>query len=489
MACPGSLAVEASYPDTSSAFAEEGTLAHAVAADCLENEHDAAFHVGDVFEYIDHGEGKSAVIDAEMARHVQTYVDDVRRYAYGHQLLVEQRLPIFAGQIPDQFGTGDAVVLAESIRELQLHDLKYGKGVQVFAERNEQLMLYGLGALDQYEMLGDFDQVRLVIHQPRLNHLDEWVVSVAELREFEQRAVAAGREALACVGASLKDLKTSDLNPGDDQCRFCKAKGGCPALRDKVLLGVAGDFEVAPDMPFTRLSMPSGDKELLESMKVTMLPPATVIDNLIELGKGEIAVSITEAEKIIAAAHGVVPKAVDFDEGEPAGPTGGPFPAHFTVKKPSIVPAIAQATDQLPGLPDVHLAVCMDAVDLIEGWCKATRAEVERRLLAGAAVPGWKLVQGKQGNRTWADPVEAEATLKKFRLKVEEMYDLTLISPTSAEKLAVQEVDGKPLIGPRQWKSLQEQIRRSDGKPSVAPAADKRPALTITAVADDFDEV
>lgn len=458
MACPGSLAMEAGYPDSSSAFAEEGTLAHALAAFCLENEHDAGLFTGEVFNYVDHGAEKAATIDADMARHVQTYINDVRRYADGNQMLVEQRLPIFAGQIPDQFGTGDVVILAGN--ELQLHDLKYGKGVQVYAERNEQLMLYGLGGLDQFEMLGDFDQVRLVIHQPRLNHLDEWVCSVAELREFEQRAVRAGDLALFLAhsaeqnGEPMVTAVLDSLVPGDDQCRFCKAKGGCPALRDKVLAGVAGDFADMDGAP-------------------------AALEQLIELGKGEIAVSITEAEKIIAAAHGVAPKAVDFIDGE------GVHDTVFIVKKPTIRPAIEQATAQLPQLSDQHLATCGGALDLIEGWCKATRAELERRLLAGAAVPGFKLVQGKQGNRSWINPAEVEETLKKkYRLKVEEMYDLSLISPTTAEKLAMQE---KPIIGPRQWKALQDQITRSDGKPSVAPAADKRPALVITAVADDFD--
>ena len=68
-----------------------------------------------------------------------------------------------------------------------------------------------------------------------------------------------------------------------------------------------------------------------------------------------------------------------------------------------------------------------------------------------------------------------------MRLKVEEMFDLKLISPTTAEKLAKAGT-----IGPRQWKKLQEQYAQSQGKPSVAPASDKRPALTVAATADDF---
>ena len=130
------------------------------------------------------------------------------------------------------------------------------------------------------------------------------------------------------------------------------------------------------------------------------------------------------------------------------------------------------------------LSAAMSRVKLIEDWCKAVRAETERRLLAGTPVPGYKLVQGKMGNRKWADPQEAEAALKAMRLKTEEMYDLSLISPTTAEKLVSNKT-----IGPRQWKKLQPLITRSEGQPSVAPESDKRPALVVAADASDFDVV
>lgn len=126
----------------------------------------------------------------------------------------------------------------------------------------------------------------------------------------------------------------------------------------------------------------------------------------------------------------------------------------------------------------------MAMVKLVEDWCKALRAETERRLLAGEYVRGYKLVQGKMGNRKWSDAEEAEATLKGIRLKVEEMYDLSLISPTTAEKLM-----SAGTIGPRQWKKVIPLITRSEGQPSVAPESDKRPALVVGGNTDDFDVV
>jgi hypothetical protein len=112
------------------------------------------------------------------------------------------------------------------------------------------------------------------------------------------------------------------------------------------------------------------------------------------------------------------------------------------------------------------------------------RAEVERRLLAGTPVKGYKLVQGKRGNRMWESPEVAEATLKAMRIKHDMMYDYKLASPTSIEKLVKADE-----IGPRQWTKIQALITQSAGQPSVAPVSDKRPALVTSVDASEFDDV
>jgi hypothetical protein len=127
------------------------------------------------------------------------------------------------------------------------------------------------------------------------------------------------------------------------------------------------------------------------------------------------------------------------------------------------------------------LSIAMAAVPLVEDWCKAVRARLEAELLAGKPVPGFKLVQGRNGARKWADEKTAEAALKKMKLKVEEMYDLKLITPPAAEKLAKAGT-----IGPKQWPSLQGLIVQKPGPPSVAPESDKRPAYSP---ADDFETI
>lgn len=132
--------------------------------------------------------------------------------------------------------------------------------------------------------------------------------------------------------------------------------------------------------------------------------------------------------------------------------------------------------------PAKWLAASLAKVDLIEDWCKAVRAEVERRLLAGEPVPGYKLVAGKRGARQWSDEQAAEQLLKSFRLKQEELYQMKLITPAAADKLVKAGV-----IGPRQAPKLQALIVQKDGAPHVAPLSDKREPLVIRPVADDFE--
>lgn len=147
--------------------------------------------------------------------------------------------------------------------------------------------------------------------------------------------------------------------------------------------------------------------------------------------------------------------------------------------------ALISGADFTVGLLDGEaIARLLPHVDLIRDWCQAVEKKAHADLLAGLPVPGYKLVTGKRGARRWADEQTAEMTLKSMRLKHDEMYDYKLISPTTAEKLAKAEV-----IGPRQWPKLQELIVQDEGKPTVAPESDKRPAITVAPVADAFDVV
>ena len=389
MACPGSVVLSAGLPDTTSKYAEEGTQAHALLEVCLRDGTNILLNGG---------------LPDDMIDAVRVAYGNIREMTAGADLLLAETRVNYANYlgVPEDDGFGTADVIAIASDELQVHDLKTGRGVEVDADDNEQMKLYGLGALNAYEDVADLSTVRLVIHQPRIKQApSEWTISVADLKAWGNSTARSA--AASVINAEKLRPELGDagqwgetfLRPGEDQCRFCKAKATCPALRQAVSSVV---FESAP---------------------------AT---------------------------------ADEFND---------------------------EAASSINGdVDEVWLAACMSKADLIEDWLKAVRAEVERRLLAGQAVPGYKLVQGKQGNRAWADKVEAEAMLKSFRLKVEEMYDLSLISPTTAEKLVKAEV-----IGPRQWKKAEALITRAPGKPSVAPVSDKREALVVGPVADEFETV
>ncbi len=62
-------------------------------------------------------------------------------------LLIEQKLD-FSRWVPEGFGTGDALIVADDT--LHILDLKYGQGVLVEAERNPQMMLYALAPLTAF---------------------------------------------------------------------------------------------------------------------------------------------------------------------------------------------------------------------------------------------------------------------------------------------------------------------------------------------------
>lgn len=365
MACPGSVKLCDGLPDEGSAYAEEGTLAHELAAKIL--------LANDPWSRNDYSN--------DMVDNVLTYASNVEDMAGGHPFMVEQRVDFsHVLEQPDCFGTADCIVLAGD--EIQIHDLKYGMGVKVDAEENPQLMLYALGALRDYDMVAEFKTARLVIHQVRLDHVSEWVVNVEDLRRFGERARQAATEALG---------DNPRFNPSDKACRFCRAKAHCPALAAHVEEVVGSKF-----------------------------------DNL-------------DAEEI--------------EQGPERMGTN-------------------------------YLAHCMSAVSLVEDWCKGIRARVERELLAGNTIDGWKLVQGRKGARKWSSEQEAEALFCSMRLRGDEMYENKIISPTTAEKLAKA---GR--ITERQWPKVQALITQSEGGLSVAPTSDKRPAASVTAKAEDFADL
>ncbi|EFL94268.1 DUF2800 domain-containing protein [Mobiluncus curtisii] len=211
--CPPSARLESDEPESTSAAAEQGTAAHALA------EHKLRRALKQRSK-----RPVSAWIDDEM----ETLTDDYIAYVQEHislaeqscgdpQVLIEQRLD-FSHIVPGGFGTGDCVIIAEPV--LQIIDLKYGQGVLVEAANNPQLMLYALGALHAFGSLYDIETVAVTIYQPRRGNVDTWEISVAELEQWAETEVKPKAE-LASAGEG-------EFCPGS-WCQFCKIAPTCRA--------------------------------------------------------------------------------------------------------------------------------------------------------------------------------------------------------------------------------------------------------------------
>lgn len=243
--CPGSFLFTKDMPDQASREAVEGTVAHAIHEFVLNaalsgspqvRRMQARDFIGMTAREVlddDHPEEElklveDLVVDESMANYVQESVDwclDVQGHHY-----VEQRVNISNyTPIPDQFGTSDEVCITKGDfmyddGTIVVTDLKFGKGVKVFAEKNEQLALYALGTIDAYQSVYKFTDetdVYIRVSQPRLDHRDTWQTTVGELRAF---------------GAWIKERFTLASKPGapfapsDKACKFCKGKPTCPAI-------------------------------------------------------------------------------------------------------------------------------------------------------------------------------------------------------------------------------------------------------------------
>lgn len=220
LACTPSARLEQEFDNKSSSYADEGTLAHAV-GECILRE-----LAGMITQ---------AQAETIMAVHMQNqyYNKDLHDYAEGYayfvwnqckpgvtELFVETRLDM-TDYVEEGFGTGDALVVGDRI--MRFSDLKYGKGVPVYAEDNAQLKLYALGAYKELRHVFDIDIIEVNIYQPRLDNISTWEISVVDLLDWAENELKP-KAALAYKGEG-------NFSPGKN-CLFCQAKATCKALHD-----------------------------------------------------------------------------------------------------------------------------------------------------------------------------------------------------------------------------------------------------------------
>lgn len=203
LACPPSAVAASAYQNKDTVFTREGTLAHEVA---------------------------EAVATSKPLPTDEDVTDEMREHAYAYRdyieeqvttdkplIMYEQRVD-FGAWVPEGFGTADCIIIQG--QTMDVIDYKYGKGVEVSANRNSQMMLYGLGAWNDYGFAYDIEQVRLHIFQPRLGNVSVYGLSVDELLAWGETVIPT---------AYLAAKGQGKYNPGE-HCRFCPHAGRCRAL-------------------------------------------------------------------------------------------------------------------------------------------------------------------------------------------------------------------------------------------------------------------
>lgn len=368
MNCTPSARLEEKFDESStSTFAAEGTLAHEF------GDVNLRFRNGEITEKTLNSELKKLRKDInytdEMEGEVDKYVEIVMEaFAVAKartpdaKLLIEERVD-FSHLVEKGFGTGDVCIVADGF--LDVIDLKYGKGVKVDADNNPQLMLYGSGALRNFEMMYDIHTVNLVIVQPRLDHLSEWKISTEKLIEWGEKEVKP---------KAAKAYQGKGLQKAGDHCKWCKVKAMCATLAAKNVKLAQHDFK---------------DPHLLTESQV------------IEVYK------------------------------------------------------------QQPMLVD---------------WVNSVAKYLLDEAVKGKKWPGLKLVEGRS-NRKWSDEVKVKEAL------TDNLFDEKDFTTTKLQGITVVE----KLVGKAEFPTiLGNLVIKPQGKPTLVPMSDKRPAMGIEQAKEDF---
>lgn len=366
MACTPSAVLEQSFPNKSSSYADEGSLAHLLCECILREMHGqitkAEFDIK--FAEIQ----KSEYYDSQMLEYCENYAMFVNEQCLGDfHLFIEQKLDM-TRYIPEGFGTADAIVILPEQRKIIFNDLKYGKGIRVEAKQNSQLKIYALGVLETMEFIfgeGAFDLIETNIYQPRIDNISGYSYTVAELIDWAETKLKPAA-ALAFDGEGEFKAGT--------HCYWCRAKATCRALAEYNL-------------------------------------------NLAEM---------------------------DF-------------------KKPDL-------------LTDEEVLQVYSQKAIFENWMDAVSAHLLETAICGKHWEGLKVVEGRS-IRSYSDPIKVADTLKAN--KFEDIYKPQALLPLGEMEKKIGKKQFNEIVGPL--------LVRPKGKPTLAPADDKRPTWS-DGVENDFEE-
>ena len=370
LGCPGSVKLSEHYPNGSSIYADEGTIAHGMAEGMISKDDKLVqkYEVEAAKFYGEYPELNGTFLEMKMI--LQPYVDYVfEEYAAqvhedgAAQLMTEERVDL-TEYIPGGFGTSDVVILRQG--RLHIIDLKYGKGVSVSAEDNPQLKLYALGTLARFDMLYDIEDVVMTIYQPRLDNVSTDTIKAKDLYAWGEEVIKPG--------AQLALSEDAPVHAGD-WCQFCPARYDCKERA----------------------------RDAMELQKYL----------------GQMVLSPEEIAEIL----GKIDRLTKFAE----------------------------------DIKDSALAKALD----------------------GEEIPGWKVVEGRSIRKYVGSEEEIVRQCEGAGYDQALLYERKLLTITNMEKL----------MGKKQFAEvLGAYVEKPEGKPTLAPESDKRPAITNSAAEDFADE-
>lgn len=368
LGCPGSVKLSEHYPNGSSIYADEGTIAHGMAEGMISKDDKLVqkYEVEAAKFYGEHPELNGTFLEMKMI--LQPYVDYVfEEYAaqvhedVAAQLMTEERVDL-TEYIPGGFGTSDVVILRQG--RLHIIDLKYGKGVSVSAEDNPQLKLYALGTLARFDMLYDIEDVVMTIYQPRLDNVSTDTIKAKDLYAWGEEVIKPG--------AQLALSEDAPVHAGD-WCQFCPARYDCKERA----------------------------RDAMELQKYL----------------GQMVLSPEEIAEIL----GKIDRLTKFAE-------------------------------------DIKDSALTKALD-------------------GEEIPGWKVVEGRSIRKYVGSEEEIVRQCEGAGYDQALLYERKLLTITNMEKL----------MGKKQFAEvLGAYVEKPEGKPTLAPESDKRPAITNNSAAEDF---
>lgn len=230
--CSPSARLSENYPDKSSDFAAEGTDAHSLCEFRLQEA--LGLEAENPIENLTWYNEEMESCASDYVSYILELIAEAKKTCTDPVVLIEQRLD-YSRYVESGFGTGDCVIVADEM--LHVVDYKHGKGVEVDANQNSQLMLYGLGSLELFDGIYDINTVSMTVFQPRRSNISTYTISKQELLDWANEVLIPTAE-LAFNG-------DGEFHCGE-WCLFCKAKADCRERAEANLKMAQHEFKLPP---------------------------------------------------------------------------------------------------------------------------------------------------------------------------------------------------------------------------------------------------